>query len=190
MALLSLTPLSALSQTPVEYASRRELSLGLDVARSSAWDVELSPPNASTSTISDAIGLAFTISYNITPSVAPWITYAASLYGDSDVSGFSELAGGLEFRGLWFGRFVPSIGIGFGRTTAPTAGGFSFNHSEVAANAEFFVARRVALRAGLRRHFPVADPMGSSRSGDTEFDVSDGRTQLRFGIRVRLGSGD
>jgi hypothetical protein len=186
-ALLCMRPGSALSQAASPDAILRGLSLGLEGAHTSAWNVELSPPNAPRSTISEATGLALIVSYGVTPWLAPWISYTASLYGDSDPSAVSELAGGLEFRGQWFKRLVPSVGLGLGSTSAPTAGGFSFTHADVAANAAFFVSRRVAFRAGVHALLPVGEASGSSNSGDTSFDVSDGRTQLRLGMTVHLG---
>lgn len=190
MMLLCTNATSASAQSTPPYAIQRGLSVGLEVARTSAWDVELSPPNAPRSTISDATGLALTVSYGITSWSAPWISYAASLYGDSDPSAISELTAGLELRGPWFRRFVPSVGFGFGRTSAPTAGGFSFSHADLAAGAEFFVSRRLALRAGLHSLIPMGEASGSGNSGSTSFDVADHRTQLRLGMRMHLGSSD
>ena len=188
--LLCTDVISAFAQSTPPYAIQRGLSVGLEVAKTSAWDVELSPPNAPTSTISDATGLALTVSYGITSWSAPWISYAASLFGESDPSAISELTAGLELRGPWFKRFVPSVGIGFGRTSAPTAGGFSFSHADLAAGAEFFTSRRLALRAGLHSLIPIGEASGSSNSGSTSFDVADHRTQLRLGLRLHLGSSD
>jgi hypothetical protein len=91
-------------------------------------------------------------------------------------------------RGQWFGRFVPTAGFGFGRTSAPTAGGFSFSHVDLNAGAEFFASRRIALRAGAHRLIPIGEASGSSNSGGTSFDVTDDRTQLRLGVRVHMGA--
>ena len=190
VVLLCTATSSALSQSAPPYGIQRGLTLGLDVAQTSAWDVELSPPNAPRTTISDATGLALTVSYNIAPWSAPWISYAASLYGESDPSAVSELTAGLELRGPWFRRFVPAVGVGFGRTSAPTAGGFSFSHADLAVGAEFFTSRRLALRAGLHSLIPIGEASGSSNSGSSSFDVADHRTQLRLGIRLHLGSSD
>lgn len=188
--LLCTTANSGAAQSAPSYAIQRGVSLGVDVARTSAWDAELSPPNTPTSTISEATGLALTVSYGVTPWIAPWIAYAVSLYGDSDPSAVSELSSGVELRGQWFKRFVPWVGVGLGRTSAPTAGGFSFTHADLAAGAEFFASRRVVFRAGIHRLVPVGEPSGSSNSGDTSFDVDDSRTQLRFGLNLHLGSSD
>ena len=190
VTLLCTDAISAFAQSTPPYAIQRVLSVGLEVAQTSAWDVELSPPNAPRSTISDATGLAVTVSYGITSWSAPWISYAASLYGESDPSAVSELTAGLELRGPWFRRFVPSVGFGFGRTSAPTAGGFSFSHADLAAGAELFASRRLALRAGLHSLIPIVEATGSGNSGSTSFDVADHRTQLRLGMRLHLGSSD
>ena len=188
--LLCTDSISAFAQSTPPYAIQGGLSVGLELAQTSAWDVELSPPNAPRSTISDATGLALIVSYGITSWSAPWISYAVSLYGESDPSAISELTAGLELRGPWFRRFVPSVGLGFGRTTAPTAGGFSFSHADLAAGAEFFAQRRLALRAGLHSLIPIGKASGSSNSGSTSFDVAHHRTQLRLGMRLHLGSSD
>jgi hypothetical protein len=188
--LLCADAISAFAQSTPAYAIQRGLSVGLEVAKTSAWDVELSAPNAPTSTISDATGLVLTVSYGITSWSAPWISYAASLYGESDPSAVAELTAGLELRGPWFRRLVPTVGFGFGRTSAPTAGGFSFSHADLGAGAEFFASRRLALRAGLHSLIPIGDASASSISGSTTFDVADHRTQLRLGLRLHLGSSD
>jgi hypothetical protein len=186
--LLCAVPGSAFSQSAPPYAIQRGLSLGLEIAQTSAWDVELGPPNPPRSTISDATGLALTVSYGIRSWIAPWISSTASLYGESDPSAVSELTAGLELRGQWFRRLVPSAGFGVGRTSAPTAGGFSFSHVDLNAGAEFFASRRIGLRAGLHRLIPVGEASGSGNSGGTSFDVADDRTQVRLGVRVHLGS--
>jgi hypothetical protein len=185
---LCLVPRAAASQSGSQIAVQRGLSLGLEAARTSSWDVELGPPYAPRATISDAVGLALTVAYGVEPWIAPWVTYAVSLYGDSDASAVSELGGGVEFRGQWFSRFVPSVALGAGRTRAPTAGGFHFNHFDLAANGDLFVTRRLALRAGVHALRPVGDASGTDGEEPT-FHVSDTRTQIRVGLRLNLGSG-
>ena len=88
-------------------------------------------------------------------------------------------------RGLSVG-----LGLGLGRTSAPTAGGFSFSHPDLGAGAEFFASRRLAARAGLHSLIPIGGASGSSNSGSTSFDVADHRTQLRLGMRLHPGSSD
>lgn len=193
LLLLCMTPSLAMSQQTPPYAIQGGLNLGLDIAQTSAWDVELSPRNAPRSTprstISEATGLGLTASYGVTAWLAPWISYVASLYGESDASAISETAAGLEFRGQWFRRLVPSVSFGLGRTSVPTAGGFSFTHADLAAGAEFFLSRRLALRAGLHGLSPLGEASGATDNGDASFMVSEGRTQLRLGVRVHLGPG-
>jgi hypothetical protein len=184
-----LIPCPAWSQSPRPAAIQQGASIQLEIAQTSSWDVELGPPDSRTATTGKATGLAVTAAYGVNSWLAPWASFTWSAYGDGDLSAVSELAGGAEVRSRQFGRFAPSVALGVGRTVSPAAGGFRFNHADVAANGDYFLSDRLALRAGVHGLFPLGEATGTDGDDGQSFRVADSRIQLRLGLRYQVGHG-
>jgi hypothetical protein len=164
------------------------LSLGLDLVRTSAWSFDEQIPELGRDQhydIPSAGGLGFSVSYALTPYLAPFVAASLSLYG-SELSGFSTYQAGIEGRLPQAGRrLLPFAQASLGRLS--WSGNMRYGFVEAGAGTELFPFERVALRLALQGAWPLGDGrrnVGSSEAPiyrTTRLDAG----QLRFSLGGR-----
>jgi hypothetical protein len=186
-ALLAPVPLQAQrsAEPPPAFTG---LSLGIDLVRTSSWSFDEQIPELDRDQhydIPSAGGLGFSVSYALTPYVAPFAAASLSLYG-SELSGFSTYQAGVEGRLPKAGRgLLPFAQVSVGRLS--WSGNMRYGFVEAGAGAELFPFDRVALRLALQRGWPLGDGRRNVGSNEapiyrtTRLDAS----QLRFSIGGR-----
>lgn len=110
----------------------------------------------SVSTIEEAGGLGLNLSYAVHPRLALFASADLSFYGN-ELSGYTLVLGGAEYRWSLSERFEATLGGGLGRYVESS--NIRFTVGALHGGIEFFLFRRLSIGAGVQ----VVDAIGDGK---------------------------
>jgi hypothetical protein len=160
------------------------LALKAYLVGTSSWTIteytEFGPVD---STVEEAGGPGLKLSYAMHPNFALFAAADLNLYGD--LSAYSILAVGAEYRLPIMGRFVAAVSGGIGRYTESDQ--VLFNVGVFDGGIEFFIFRRLALDAGLQVLTALGDGRHEGRFETTRVKLDSTIRRKRLGLSWYLG---